>query len=234
MSSKHTQRSLCIDTSSNKMTIALGLGNALAYEAYVEEGSSHCRELIPQIQQALEKMQWSVKDLDFMAVGLGPGSFTGLRVGVATAKAFAWNEGLDLVGFSSMMAMANRITDVEDVCVMQNARKHRVYAACYHRDATSWKVSVEEQDCDPIEFLEQFASPFPCLGDAKNNVVPLAEKKDLHLHWIHEDQPIKSLGTSIVELGHTLYNQQQLMNVYQASPNYARPNKSVATPGKVR
>ncbi|WP_165921185.1 tRNA (adenosine(37)-N6)-threonylcarbamoyltransferase complex dimerization subunit type 1 TsaB [Paenibacillus albiflavus] len=97
---------LGIDTSTSNMTIALLKNGKVVQEHDTEAVRNHSVQLLPNIQSLLKDAEIKPKDLSLLAVGQGPGSYTGVRIGVTTAKTFAWSLGVPLIGVSSLHAMA--------------------------------------------------------------------------------------------------------------------------------
>ena len=89
--------------------------------------------IVPAIDKILGSAGISFKKLDAFAVGIGPGSFTSLRVGLATVKAFAMATGKPVVGISSLdvIAQGTAVTPCDEICVLSDARRGMVYAAIY-------------------------------------------------------------------------------------------------------
>ncbi len=123
---------LAFDTSSN--TLSAGLyrrGEKMA--GFTSDGFiRHSGSLAPALKDLLQKARLEPADLEAIAVGLGPGSFTGLRVGVTTAKVLSFASGCQLVGVSSLEAMAlGAGTEGRDIAIVLDAKKNQVYAASY-------------------------------------------------------------------------------------------------------
>ncbi|WP_028551879.1 tRNA (adenosine(37)-N6)-threonylcarbamoyltransferase complex dimerization subunit type 1 TsaB [Paenibacillus sp. UNC451MF] len=97
---------LAIDTSTSSMSIALVRGNELLGEINSMAERNHSIHLLPQIQQLLTANGLSAKELDAFGVGVGPGSYTGVRIGVTAAKTFAWTHEMALLAVSSLETMA--------------------------------------------------------------------------------------------------------------------------------
>jgi tRNA threonylcarbamoyl adenosine modification protein YeaZ len=95
----------------------------------------NCAEIIvPLINSLLEKKRLTLSDLSAVAVSIGPGSFTGLRVGLATAKGIAYSGGLPLVGISTLLALAAGVKDIDAIiCSLLDARKNDVYMGLFRR-----------------------------------------------------------------------------------------------------
>ena len=137
---------LGVDTATAVASVALVEdGKLTAEEIHSNSGKSltrtvaprgnHAEIVLPLIQSVLTNARVAVGDLSGIAVSIGPGSFTGLRVGLATAKGIAYECGLPLVGVSTLHANAARVPDFDGmICSLLDARKSEVYFAlfCYH------------------------------------------------------------------------------------------------------
>ena len=138
-------RILGIDTATAVASVALVEdGKLVAEEIQSNRGNlsdgapraNHAEIVISLIQSVLTKAATSNADLSGIAVSIGPGSFTGLRIGLATAKGIAYEGGLPIVGVSTLHASAARVTDFEGIiCSLLDARKSEVYFALFSREA---------------------------------------------------------------------------------------------------
>lgn len=97
---------LAVDTSTTSMSIALVRGNELLGEINSKAERNHSIHLLPQIQELLTTAGLSARELNAFGVGVGPGSYTGVRIGVTAAKTFAWTHGMALLAVSSLETMA--------------------------------------------------------------------------------------------------------------------------------
>jgi len=131
---------LAVDTSTSSMTVALMEGGRTLKEINSHAERNHSIYLIPHIQQALAELGWSTADLEGIAVGRGPGSYTGVRIGITVAKTMAWALKLPVVGVSSLEAMAaggmlearpERGAGPVWLIPMMNARRGQVYTGLY-------------------------------------------------------------------------------------------------------
>ena len=129
---------LAIDTATPSAAVALtsgtlGDGEVLA-ELRLAGGKTHSRRLLALVDVVLRESETSWEALDGIAIGLGPGSFTGLRIGMATAKGLAAAAGKPLYGVSTLDVLAAACIGERMVCSMIDARKQEVYAAFYRRE----------------------------------------------------------------------------------------------------
>ena len=121
---------LVMDTSTERAAIALSTETGDLCLTATEPVRRHGRDLIPQIESLLEKAGLRARDLHGVAVGLGPGSYTGLRVGVTAAKTLAYASGAGLIGFNSLHAIAlNAPAEVPRVSVLADAQRGEIYVA---------------------------------------------------------------------------------------------------------
>lgn len=123
---------LAVDTSSNVLSVAICSGRDAIYEANLDGVPRHSEFLIDFIQDGLERLKIKKQDLDLLIWGLGPGSFTGLRIGLAALKGFHLGLRKKSLGGSSLdlIALGTGMTSGElAVCV--DARRERIYTAIY-------------------------------------------------------------------------------------------------------
>lgn len=123
---------LAIDTSSKYFYLALSEDDKIKVTICGESGRELSRMIIPLIEKALKKASLHLRDIDCFACGLGPGSFTGLRVGLATIKGFAFSLNKPIVGIVSLDCLASSQSDFTGyVCPVVDARRSLVYSAIY-------------------------------------------------------------------------------------------------------
>jgi tRNA threonylcarbamoyladenosine biosynthesis protein TsaB len=97
---------LAIDSSTAVLAIALLEDGKVVSESHIAAERNHSIHLVPNIQELVKALGWRMKELEGIAVGQGPGSYTGVRIGVTVAKTMAWTQGIPLAGGSSLEALA--------------------------------------------------------------------------------------------------------------------------------
>jgi tRNA threonylcarbamoyladenosine biosynthesis protein TsaB len=122
---------LAIDTSTELGTVAVLSDDELRSEISLAVRARHGEVLLPHVAQALERAGLAPGDVDLVAVGIGPGSFTGLRVGVATAKGICLATGAPLVGVSSLRVVARGLGAVPWAVPVVDAHKGEVFVAAW-------------------------------------------------------------------------------------------------------
>lgn len=124
---------LAFETSAKAASVALTDGGKLLAESYQNTGMTHSQTLMVMAQELLKTCGLSPKDVEAVAVASGPGSFTGVRIGVAAAKGFAWGGELPCYGVSTLEAMARNLGIWQGYVVpAMDARRSQVYTAIFH------------------------------------------------------------------------------------------------------
>ncbi|MEN6356043.1 MAG: tRNA (adenosine(37)-N6)-threonylcarbamoyltransferase complex dimerization subunit type 1 TsaB [Armatimonadota bacterium] len=140
---------VAIDSSQDMCTLALGRKTQLLSEYHFHHKMSLLRRLVPNIEMMLSDAGHKPQDLDAVFVSLGPGSFTGLRIGITTAKTLAWTLGKPIIGVPTLDAIAMGAADtaVEIICPMIFARANEVYWTLM--DSTA-EVRLAEYEVSPV------------------------------------------------------------------------------------
>lgn len=124
---------LALESSAAACSAALSKDGAILAQSYQNSGLTHSRTLLPMVNDMLRNCGESLADVDIIAVAAGPGSFTGLRIGVSTAKGLAWAEDKDCAPCSTLESMAWPLSYMDGkliVCAM-DARRKQVYNALF-------------------------------------------------------------------------------------------------------
>ncbi len=126
---------LALDTSTKNFSLAVAKnGKVIRYRNMLLDKVLES-SMIPAIEKILKDSKLKFKDLDGYAVGLGPGSFTSLRVGLSTVKAFSLATGKPIVGISSLDVMAANVIDekADQICTIMDARRQQIYACLFEK-----------------------------------------------------------------------------------------------------
>ncbi len=126
---------LAVDTSAVTASAAVMRDGAIAGQVSFTTGLTHSQTLMPMIDYVLKGVGLTAADIDLFAVSSGPGSFTGLRIGVGTVKGLAYACGKSCVGVSTLKALAHNIGPTDRLIVpVMDARRGQVYTAAYRYD----------------------------------------------------------------------------------------------------
>lgn len=150
----------CMDTSGLVAGVALMEDGAVRYEAMAVNRLTHSRSILPMTEEAFEKTGLKIEDTDYFAVVSGPGSFTGVRIGVSTVKGLAHALNRPCIAVDALEAMARGCILYDGViCPIQDARAGQVYGAAF-RGGTGERLLADE----PIK-LEDYIEKVAALGD---------------------------------------------------------------------
>jgi tRNA threonylcarbamoyladenosine biosynthesis protein TsaB len=129
-------RVLAIETVGTTGSVALLQGDAVVAESVLDPAQRSAQSLAPAIDELLRRHGWQPAQVELVAVATGPGSFTGLRIGVATAKMFAYAVGCPILGVDTMSAIAWRVPrGVERFSVVVDAQRGALFVADFERTA---------------------------------------------------------------------------------------------------
>ncbi len=157
---------LGLETATPVCGVALGRGDSVLVERSLNVGTHHAERLLPMIRDALEEAGMGLRDIDGIAVSIGPGSFTGLRIGLSTAKSLCWSAGLPLVAVPTLEAMAAQFPHAAcPVCPALDARKKEVYAALYDMSSGGPRTLIAPAAVLPVPFVSSLTGPTLFVGD---------------------------------------------------------------------
>jgi tRNA threonylcarbamoyladenosine biosynthesis protein TsaB len=166
---------LTIDTTTKITALSLAENGKVVSEGFLHTGKTHSERLIPMLDQMLTAADWKLEELGVIGVVRGPGSFTGIRIGIATAQGLSQVLNLPLIGITSLETLAwAGYGRVEETVVILDARKNEWYYARYCWRANQKRISEGPKAVSPQDLiLELKAQPnaFYFVGDA----VPAAE-----------------------------------------------------------
>ena len=160
---------LAFETSAKACCVALHDGNKLLAESYQNTGLTHSQTLMTMAEDLLKTCGMTAGDVTHLAVAAGPGSFTGVRIGVAAAKGFGWGAELPVYGVSTLESMA-RSLGVWDghVCACMDARRSQVYNALFRSKGGALERVSEDRAIALEELktnLEHIDGPIYLVGD---------------------------------------------------------------------
>ena len=163
---------LAFETSAKAGSVALLEDGKLLGESYQNTGLTHSQTVMTMAESLIKSCGYTPQDMGAVAVAAGPGSFTGVRIGVAAAKGFAWGGELPCYGVSTLEAMALQLGAWEGtvVCTM-DARSSQVYNAVFHAEEGKLTRICEDRAislADLAEEIKNLPQPLFLVGDGSN------------------------------------------------------------------
>ena len=161
---------LGIDTSSMAASVAVIEDNKLICEYTINTKKTHSQKLMPMIENMLGLSDLNVREIDAIAVCEGPGSFTGLRIGMATAKAIAHVNDIPVIGVNSLEALAANMNLCDKkICSILDAQRNQVYTGRYQYEGTKLveikEIGIQQID-ELLEELSQSGEQWILVGEA--------------------------------------------------------------------
>ncbi|MBI4125482.1 MAG: tRNA (adenosine(37)-N6)-threonylcarbamoyltransferase complex dimerization subunit type 1 TsaB [Deltaproteobacteria bacterium] len=220
---------LAVDTSTKMGSVALTENESLIAQLQLNVEVTHTERLLPAVETLLNQTGLTLEKVDGLALAIGPGSFTGLRVGLATMKGFAQARGLPLVGVSSLLALAcNGWMSERPVAACLDAHRGEVYAAVYSGDTTlnskGTKCCVPEQAVKPELLCNTLKDIGPCwlIGDGAIRYRQLFKDK-LGEAALFAPEPLMRLEAKwVAHLALPRLQKGEGRNWEDLSPNYLR------------
>ena len=216
---------LAFETSAKAASVALTEGGKLLGESYQNTGLTHSQTLMVMADDLLKQCGKTVSAVSAVAVAEGPGSFTGVRIGVAAAKGFAWGGQIPCYGVSTLEAMAETLGVWEGhICACMDARRNQVYNALFLVDQGELQRRSEDRAIaltDLKEELEHIDGPIFLVGDGSSLTYKTlsGEIDNLILpkeHRMHQ----RAVGVALV--AEKKYNSGEAGDGNALTPNYLR------------
>ena len=163
---------LAFETTAKAGSVALLEGNKLLAESYQNTGLTHSQTLMVMAEDMLKASGKTMADVSAVAVAEGPGSFTGVRIGVAAAKGLAWGGQIPCYGVSTLESMALTLGAYQGyVCPVMDARRNQVYNALFYVNCGHLERITEDRAIaltDLAEELKALTEPIFLVGDGSN------------------------------------------------------------------
>ncbi len=218
---------LGIETSTLQGSIALMSERGLVSEYTLNVEATHSERLLPAINRLFNDLNLDIQGIDGISVALGPGSFTGLRIGISTAKGLSFASGKPVVGVPTLEALAWNLPFCPYwVCPILDARKKEVYCAIFRFKGNELVTLVEAQVLSPTALIPLVQEPTVFLGDG---LIPYGEiiKEILRDKAIFA--PLAKRGPSaanVAELGLRKLQQGERAEPASLVPIYIRPSEA--------
>ncbi len=181
---------LAFESSAKAASTALLSDGALLAEYTQNSGQTHSRTLMEMAKDMLTNCGLTPQDIDAVAVAAGPGSFTGVRIGMACAKGFAWGRQLPLYGVSTLEAMVRGAAYADGIwCACMDARKQQIYNAVFAMEQGVLRRVTEDRALAIFELAQELAgekAPIWLVGDGAKLTADTLAGSGLLLHLLPE------------------------------------------------
>ena len=216
---------LAIDTSALTATAAILSDDTLLGEISTTTKLTHSQTIMPMIDELLKKVSLDISDIDLFACSQGPGSFTGLRIGIGTIKGLAYGLGKPVVGVSTLEALAHNISYTDfTIAPIMDARRGQVYNALYHYNRGRLDCFCEPRALSLEELCGELTEKTIFVGDGvkvhREKISELLGEKALFAPPQHQLQRAGSVAYAA--LGKMPIDAAELTAVYLRKPQAER------------
>ena len=223
---------LAVDTSVATTSAALLEADEIRAELFVRNGRNHAEVLLPLIERLLSSVEITKGQVDLFAVTVGPGSFTGLRVGTSTVKGLAFALQKPVVGVCTLDALALNIGYADarlTICPMVNAGRGEVYTALYLPSGpNTYEKTLRESVVRPDDFLNSLDGSVIFLGDGAeryadliSNMIPDSSFAPPHLNQVR--------AGAVGLMGRKMFFSGDKSDIMSLVPCYLRPSYAALT-----
>jgi tRNA threonylcarbamoyladenosine biosynthesis protein TsaB len=217
-------RSLILETSGRVGQVALAEGEKVQHIRRLDEARRHARDLVPAIAELLAAAHWRPKEVQVVLVSRGPGSYTGLRVGIMSAKTFAYVTGCTLLAIDTFAAIARQApAEAARVDVLADAQQQKVYVQSFTRSGTEpWAPATPLRIDRLADWLAQQHADAWVTGPGLHSYgsrLPKEMRTAPEVAW--DPQP-----ESLLKIGLERYRAGQRDDPWTLEPLYLRPSSA--------
>ncbi|GBD37716.1 tRNA threonylcarbamoyladenosine biosynthesis protein TsaB [bacterium HR36] len=219
-------RLLLIETSGQPGQVGLAEGSRLLQAQTLSAARRHARDLAPAVQQLLQNVGWHPRDLQAVAVSRGPGSYTGLRVGIMSAKALAYALQIPILAVDTFLILALQAGPGSDLDVLEDAQQEKIYVQRFRfLPGQSRPAACQPLTIRPFsEWLTDLTTPLRVSGPALESATfrarlpPTVSVVESAL-W-HPQLP------AMLDLALDLWQRQEFADTWRFEPLYLRPSEA--------
>ena len=229
-----------IDTSTNNGSVAIAEGGSLLSESFLPLNSSYSKTLINSLDDLLKKCKLGINDIDGFAVSIGPGSFTGLRIGLSTCKGFNLATGKPIIPVGTLDAIVESYFSDSGflnstlrtphsellLCPIIDAKKGEVYASLYKYEKGVIKKLEDDMAISPEVLCRKIEEPTIFLGDGIKSYGDFIKNKLNGLAHFYNDAQKNSVAASIALLGGKKIERGDIEDSTALKPRYIRRSEA--------
>jgi tRNA threonylcarbamoyladenosine biosynthesis protein TsaB len=220
-------RILGIDSSTPGCSVALLNNDTIVAERIADPRPTYSKYLLQMVDQVLKEGKSRLDDVDGFAVTIGPGSFTGLRIGVSLLKGFVLATEKPFVGINSLEALACTLDSPKHpICTVLDARKSEVYAAVFESQKDGLRPLIKESALSPEALCEKIEAPTLFLGNGVERYREIF-KESLGTRFVEpKTQPRFSTAAGTALLASRQFDHHKYFDLSQLKINYIRKSEA--------
>lgn len=213
---------LAIDTSSNNCSCAILEDENIIDEINLNNGKTHSENLMPIVEEILARNAMQLSDIDLISCCVGPGSFTGIRIGVASVKAMAEVNKIPIASVTSLETLARvDISNKLKVAII-DARNNQVYAGIFDKNYELLEAFIADDILNVMDCLKKY-DDIVCIGDGAVLHQDKLKETITHVEFSSQNEQRAALGGLVA---YQKYLKQDLKNADTICPIYLRKSQA--------
>lgn len=217
---------LAIDSSGMVASVAVISEDTLLGEYTIHHKKTHSQTLLPMVDELVQMIELELGEIDAIAIAAGPGSFTGLRIGSATAKGLAFSLNKPILSVPTLEAIAYNLYGVTKVvCPMMDARNNQVFTGLYKFDEEGFCTILEQTPMTLdhlIQVINEKNEEVIFLGDGVSVYKEQLEQKLTVKHWYAPVHLLRQRAGAVAALGYEYYKKGNVDTANSHVPEYLR------------
>ena len=213
---------LAVDTSSAICSVALLDDDKLIDEINLDNGRTHSENLMPLVDEIIRKNNLAVNDIEFIACCVGPGSFTGIRIGVSSIKAIAEVLKVKLAQVTSLEALAANVENEETIVSLIDARNNQVYCGIFDKEYNLKEEALADDINEAINHIKQY-NGVVITGNGIEVHKELLEKELINVKFAEEN---RQLAKNVGKIGYKKLKENAIENADTIIPIYLRKSQA--------
>lgn len=213
---------LAIDTSSSVCSVAILEDDKLIDKNELDDGRTHSENLMPLLDELLKRNSLDIKEINLIACTVGPGSFTGIRIGVATIKPIAEVLNIKVASVMSLEALARNVENKETIVSLIDARNNQVYCGIFDKEYNKKDEYIADDINEVIKVLEKYENiTFVGNGAALHKELLTSALKNVEF-----SSENKQTAENVGKMGYKKYLENDLCTADTVMPVYLRKSQA--------
>ena len=219
---------LAIDSATRKIGIALYDGVQVLHEAVWHSRNYHTVELAPAIEKALQRAGMDIEEVKVIAVSIGPGSYTGLRIGAAVAKGIALARSLPMVAVPTfeVIAAAQPVDEDLQLAAVLEAGRGRLSVGWYKAEEGKWQEGKEPELLTPEEFSKKIRKPTLICGELDDKVRGILGRKRKNAVLASPAQSLRR-PAFLAEIAWERWQAGEIQSPAEVAPSYLQTGENI-------
>ncbi len=219
---------LAIDTSSKICSVSILEDKQVLIEKHNDDEKTHSQKLMPLIDETFQESNLTLDNIDLLACSQGPGSFTGIRIGISTVKAFADVKHIPIIGVTSLESLSYNIKTEGLIASIIDAKHDNVYFALFELANNKYKLvhsPISDDINTIITLLKQYSNKITFVGDGAVVHQELLKKEFENCNFANDTENTQT-SISIGLSAYDKYNESNYEPVYTLSPIYLKKSQA--------